>query len=292
MSMDLVSLADKLLAGVLLGGILALAALGLSIALGVMRLVNLAHGEILVGGAYLGFYLLSLTGLDPLLGLPLIGLAMALLVYPLHRLLLAPLGAQGPEAPMMTMFGVSIILQNAMLLFFSADTRSIDRPYAASPLPIGPLSVPLIYVLGFAISVLVIIAVHLLITRTRFGREMRASAADPRAAAANGVDVRRIHALSFALGAGCAAMGGTLIGVAFSFSPSSGASYLLSGFAIVVLGGLGNIFATLVAGVALGLLQSLGGAVLGDGYRELVGLVLFLLVLAVRPQGLIAGRGA
>jgi branched-chain amino acid transport system permease protein len=290
--MDLVSLANNLLAGVLLGGILALAALGLSIALGVMRLVNLAHGEILVGGAYLGFYLLSLTGLDPLLALPLIGLAMALLVYPLHRLLLAPLQLQGPEAPMMTMFGVSIILQNAMLLLFSADTRSIDRSYAARSLQLGPLSVPLIYVLGFAISVLLIIAVHLLITRTRFGREMRASAADPRAAAANGVDVRRIHALSFALGAGCAAMGGTLIGIAFSFSPSSGASYLLSGFAIVVLGGLGNIFATLVAGIALGLLQSLGGVVFGDGYRELVGLALFLLVLAVRPQGLIAARGA
>ena len=257
-----------------------------------MRLVNLAHGEILVGGAYLGFYLLSITGLDPLLGLPLIGLLMGLLVYPLHRLLLAPLGSQGPEAPMMTMFGVSIILQNAMLLLFSADTRSIDRAYAARPLQIGSLSVPLIYVLGCAISVVLIIAVHLLITRTRFGREMRASAADPRAAAAHGVDVRRIHALSFALGAGCAAMGGTLIGIAFSFSPSSGASYLLSGFAIVVLGGLGNIFATLVAGLALGLLQSLGGVVFGDGYRELIGLVLFLLVLAVRPQGLLARRGS
>jgi branched-chain amino acid transport system permease protein len=125
---------------------------------------------------------------------------------------------------MMTMFGVSIIAQNAMLLLFSADTRSIDRPYAARPLQIGPLSVPLLYVIGFLISVVVIIAVHLLITRTRFGREMRASAADPRAAAAHGVDVRRIHALSFALGAACAAMGGTLIGIAFSFSPSSGAS--------------------------------------------------------------------
>jgi branched-chain amino acid transport system permease protein len=290
--MDLLGLADNLISGLLLGGILALAALGLSIALGVMRLVNLAHGEILVGGAYLGFYLLSFTGLDPLLALPLIGLLMGLLVYPLHRLLLAPLGSQGPEAPMMTMFGVSIILQNAMLLLFSADTRSIDRTYAARPLQIGSLSVPLIYVLGCAISVVLIIAVHLLITRTRFGREMRASAADPRAAAAHGVDVRRIHALSFALGAGCAAMGGTLIGIAFSFSPSSGASYLLSGFAIVVLGGLGNIFATLVAGMALGLLQSLGGVVFGDGYRELVGLVLFLLVLAVRPQGLLARRSS
>jgi len=290
--MDLQTVTDSLVSGVLLGGILALTALGLSIALGVMRLVNLAHGEILVGGAYLGLYLLRWTGLDPVLGLLLIGVLMAVLVYPLHGLLLAPLSGQGLEAPMMTMFGVSIILQNAFLLFFSADTRSIDRPYAATPVHIGSITVPQIYLIGFVISVIVIVLVHLLIARTRFGRELRASAADPGAAAANGVDVRRVHALTFALGAACAAMGGTLIGIAFSFSPTSGASYLLTGFAIVVLGGLGNIFATLVAGVALGLLQSLGGVVFGDGYRELAGLVLFLVVLAIRPQGLLSGRGS
>jgi branched-chain amino acid transport system permease protein len=290
--MDLQTVTDSLVSGVLLGGILALTALGLSIALGVMRLVNLAHGEILVGGAYLGLYLLRWTGLDPVLGLLLIGVLMAVLVYPLHGLLLAPLSGQGLEAPMMTMFGVSIILQNAFLLFFSADTRSIDRPYAATPVHIGSTTVPQIYLIGFLIAVVVIVLVHLLISRTRFGRELRASAADPGAAAANGVDVRRVHAQTFALGAACAAMGGTLIGIAFSFSPTSGASYLLIGFAIVVLGGLGNIFATLVAGVALGLLQSLGGVVFGDGYRELVGLVLFLVVLAIRPQGLLSGRGS
>jgi len=202
--------------------------------------------------------------------------------------LIAPLGGKGPEAPMMTAFGVSIILQNAFLLAFTADSRAIDLPYAAAPLSVGPVTVPRIYLISFAVSVVAIVLVQLLVSRTRFGRELRASAADPAAAEVNGVDVRRVHALTFALGGACAGVGGALIGAALSFTPSTGATYLLTGFAIVVLGGLGNVFGTLVAGVALGVIQSAGGLVFGDGYRDLVGLVVFLLALTFRPQGMLS----
>jgi branched-chain amino acid transport system permease protein len=277
---------SSLASGFLLGGILALIALGLSISLGVMRLVNLAHGELLVCGAYLSYFLLSYTGIDPIAGLLLVGLIMATIALPFQRLLIAPLAGKGMEAPMMTMFGVSIILQNLLLLAFSADTRSIEAPYAARPLTIGAVTVPQIYVIGFFVSVLIVWLVHLLVTKTAFGRELRASSADAAATAAMGVDVRRVHALTFALGAACAAMGGVLIGTAFSFTPSTGATYLLISFAVVVLGGVGNIFGTLIAGISMGLLQSLGAVVLGDGYRDLVGLILFLLALALRPQGI------
>ena len=277
--------------GFLLGGILALTALGLSIVLGVMRLVNLAHGELLVGGAYAGLFLLQLTGIDPLLGLVLVGAFIALLSVPVYRFLLAPLAGTGAEAPMMTTFGISIILQNVFILAFSADTRSIERNYATAALTIGPVTVALIYLIGFLISVVVIVLVHLLVSRTGFGRDLRASATDAGAAAAVGVDVRRVHLLTFALGAACAAIGGTLIGITFSFTPTIGAGYLLTDFAIVVLGGLGNIFGTLVGGITLGVLESFGAIVLGDGYRELIGLLVFLIALALRPQGLLAGRG-
>ena len=277
---------SSLASGFLLGGILALIALGLSISLGVMRLVNLAHGELLVCGAYLSYFLLRYTGIDPIAGLLLVGLIMAAIALPFQRLLIAPLAGKGMEAPMMTMFGVSIILQNLLLLAFSADTRSIEAPYAARPLTIGPVTVPQIYVIGFVVSVLIVWLVHLLVTKTAFGRELRASSTDAAASAALGVDVRRVHALTFALGAACAAMGGVLIGTAFSFTPSTGSTYLLISFAVVVLGGVGNIFGTLIAGISMGLLQSLGAVVLGDGYRDLVGLVLFLLALALRPQGI------
>lgn len=283
--------ASSLVSGFLLGGILALIALGLSIALGVMRLVNLAHGELLVCGAYLSYFLLSHFGIDPIAGLLLVGGLMAVIALPFQRLLIAPLAGKGMEAPMMTMFGVSIILQNLLLLAFTADTRTIDAPYAARPLSIGPVTVSQIYVIGFVVSVILVGVVHLLVTRTAFGRELRASSADATAAAAMGVDVKRVHALTFALGAACAAMGGVLIGTAFSFTPGTGSTYLLISFAVVVLGGVGNIFGTLVAGIAMGLLQSLGAVVLGDGYRDLVGLVLFLLALALRPSGITASGG-
>ena len=281
----------SLASGFLLGGILALIALGLSISLGVMRLVNLAHGELLVCGAYISFFLSRFLGIDPIAGLLLVGGGMALLALPFQRLLIAPLAGKGMEAPMMTMFGVSIILQNLLLLAFSADTRTLEAPYAARPLSLGPVTVPQIYLIGFVVSVVLVGLVHLLVTRTAFGRDLRASSADATAAAAMGVDVRRVHALTFALGAACAAMGGVLIGTAFSFTPSTGATYLLISFAVVVLGGVGNIFGTLVAGIAMGLLQSLGAVVLGDGYRDLVGLVLFLLALALRPQGITSSGG-
>jgi branched-chain amino acid transport system permease protein len=282
-------IANSLISGFLLGGILALTALGLSIALGVMRLVNLAHGELLVGGSYLGYYLLRYTGIDPILGLVLIGAGMALLALPFQWLLIAPLAGKGMEAPMITMFGVSVILQNLFLLAFSADTRAIDTPYAARAVSFGAITVPEIYLIGFGVSVLLVMLVHLLVSKTAFGRELRASSSDAGAAAAMGVDVSRVHALTFSLGAACAAMGGVLLGTAFSFTPSSGGTYLLISFAIVVLGGIGNIFGTLVAGVVMGILQSLGAVVFGDGCRDLVGLVLFLLVLALRPTGMVPG---
>ena len=286
------AIANSMTSGFLLGGILALTALGLSIVLGVMRLVNLAHGVFLIAGAYAGFFLLRATGVDPIVALLPIGLMIGVLAMPIQRFMLEPLSRYGLEAPMMTTFGLAIVVENLFVMYFSADTRSIERDYATIPLKIGPVSVPLVYVIGFIISVAAVLVVHYLVSRTSFGRDLRASAADPVAAAAVGVDVRRVHSLTFALGAACAAMGGTLIGIIFSFTPASGANYLLTDFAIVVLGGMGNILGTLIGGILLGVLQSLAGVTLGDGYRDVVGLVLFLAVLAVRPQGLFGGRAA
>jgi branched-chain amino acid transport system permease protein len=289
---DVGVVSSTIASGVLLGGMLGLIALGLSIVLGVMRLVNLAHGELLLAGAYAGFFFLQYTGIDPLVGLPVIALFVAALAVPLYRILLQPLANRGAEAQMMTMFAVSIILQNAFVLAFSADTRSIAVSYAAQPLTVGPVTVPVMYLIGFAISAAAILAVHWLVSRTGFGRDLRASAADAEAATTLGVDVRRVQMLTFALGVACAGVGGVLIGAAFQFSPSSGAAYLLNSLAIVVLGGLGNVIGTLAGGIALGALQSLGGLALGDGYRDIVGMALFLAVLAFRPEGFLGRRGA
>ena len=282
--------ASSIVVGVLVGGIFALTALGLSLVLGVLRLVNLAHGEFLVIGAYAGYYLLAITGIDPLLGLPLIAIGMAAVAAPLFRYLVQPVMGRGVEAPMMTMFGLSIVLQNLYVAAFSADTRSIETWYSARALTVGSVTVGLVYVIGFVIAMVIVALVHVLVARSAFGRDLRASAQDPVAASVVGVNVSKVHMLTFALGAACAGAGGTLSGLVFSFTPSSGAAFLLNSFAVVVLGGLGNVLGTLIAGIAMGVLQSLGGVLLGDGYRDLVALLLFLAVLMVRPQGLLAGR--
>ncbi len=280
----------NLVAGLLLGGIFALSALGLSLVLGVLRLVNLAHGDFVVVGAYAGFYLLAATGIDPLMGLPLVAAVVAGAAAAIYRWLVYPLAARSAEAPMMTTFGIAVVLENLFILSFSADTRSISTGYSAAALTVAGVTVPRIYAIGFAISLLAIAAVHALLRRTAFGRDLRASAQDPQAAAVVGVNVARVQTWTFAIGAACAAAGGVLMGLAFSFGPASGAGYLLNGFAVVVLGGLGSVGGTLAAGLAIGVLQSLGGMMFGDGYRDLVALVIFLLVLIVRPRGLMAAR--
>ena len=288
--MSLESILTNLLSGLLLGGILGLIALGLSVTLGVMRLVNLAHGEFLVAGAYAAFFLGAATGLDPLLALPIVAALVAFAAWPVQRFLLAPVAHQGAEAPMMTTFALSLVMQNLFLAEFSADTRSIGEHYSTYPLSLFGVSVPLIYLVGFVISAALVLTVYVVIHRSAFGRDLRASAIDPVAAASVGVDVSRVHAMTFALGAACAAVGGVLIGIAFSFTPTTGATYLLTSFAVVVLGGMGNILGTLIAGMVLGEMQSVGALIFGDGSRDLVGLVLFLGALALRPAGIFGRR--
>ncbi len=280
------SLAQASATGLLLGGLFALSALGLSLVLGVMKLVNLVHGELVVLGSYLGYVLLTSMGIDPLLGIPVVFLIAGLIAYPLQRLLLAPVARNGDEGPLLTTFAVSIILQTLFIQVFSADTRSLDRPYARSSFELAGLTVPTVYLIGFGVSLVLTGLVYALMHRTGFGRRLRASAEDPEAAAIVGVGVARIHGLTYALGAGLAAVGGVLIALCFSFTPSSGTEYLLIGFTIVVLGGLGSVFGTFIGGMTLGILQSIGAVFLGDGYRTFFGLILFLLILALRPQGL------
>lgn len=276
--------------GVLLGGLYALSALGLSLVLGVMRLVNLVHGELVVLGSYLGYVALTAFGIDPLLALPLVFVLVAVVGYPVHRVLLEPVTKWGEEAPLLTTFALSIIVQNLFIRVFTGDTRALDRPYTRTAFTVLGITFPTIYLVGFAVSLVVTAAVYLLMTRTGFGRRLRASAEDPVAAAIVGVSVARVHGLTYALGAGLAAMGGILIALCFSFTPTSGTEYLLVWFTIVVLGGLGSVFGTFAGGVTLGVIQSIGAVTLGDGYRTFVGLVLFLVLLAVRPQGLFQRR--
>lgn len=285
------ALIQAALSGLLLGGFFALAALGLSLVLGVIRIVNLAHGELVVLGAYVAFALVQATGLNPLWMAPVAAAAVGVLAYPIERFVLRPVARFGVEAPLLATFAISIILQNLLILVFGADTRTLDSGFGQARLEFGGFGVPLLYVVGFWVSLAVALAAHLLVTRTRFGREARAAAEDPEAAAIVGVPVAGVFAATYGLGAAIAGLGGAMLALAFSFTPNSSVEYLLTGFAVVILGGLGSVKGSLIGGLMLGMAESIGAVFLGDGYRTFIALAVLLAALAVRPQGLF-GRAA
>lgn len=279
-------LATALVSGLLLGGLFAVTALGLSLVFGVMRLVNLAHGELLVLGAYLSLELSRHAGLDPLLTIPVVAAVLFVIAAPVQRVLLEPLMSRGPEPALLTTFAVSVIAQNLFILIWSGDTQALQAPYVTSSVTAAGIRIPVTGLISFGCALVLAAAVHLLLQRTSLGRQIRASSEDAEAASALGVNVARVHMFVFGLAAACAAIGGVLVGLTFDFTPTAGITYLISGFAVVVLGGLGSVKGTLLGAIGLGLIENTGAAFFGDSYRDFIGFAAFLVVLSLRPQGL------
>jgi branched-chain amino acid transport system permease protein len=283
-------LIDALVGGVLIGGLFAITALGLSLVFGVMRLINLVHGEMIIGGAYIALELTRHSSVDPLVLMPVAAVGIAIIAMPIYRVALAPLSDQGAEPALLTTFGLSIIAQNLFVLIFSGDSQSLHAPYTTDSFDVLGVTIQVVYLIAFGAAIVLCGAVHLLLQRTAVGRRIRAASEDAEAAAVMGVDVQRIHTIVFGIAAACAAVGGVLVGLTVSFTPSTGLSYLLTGLVVVVLGGLGSVKGTLLGALLLGAIESVGASFFGDGYREFIGFVAFLIVLSVRPQGLF-GRG-
>ncbi len=274
------------ISGLLLGGLYAVTALGLSMVFGVMRLVNVAHGELLLLAAYLNFSISNALGIDPLLIALLLIPLMFLIGYPLQRWIFNPLMHRGDEPPLLAAFGLSIILQNVLLLIWNADTRTLTTSYSDQGIQLLGVRVSLLYLIAFLLSIVLIGGMHLFVTRSYMGKAIRASAQDASTAQVMGINPERIYILTYAIGAATAALGGTLIGMTFSFVPTSGLTWLLKGFVVVVLGGMGSIVGMLGAGFILGAAEGIGGAIAGTGYRDMIGFLIFIVVLILRPRGL------
>lgn len=276
--------------GLLLGGFYAALALGLSLVFGVLRLINLAHGELILGGAYLSLQLSRWFGWGTIASLPVVVAVIALVGYLLQRLLLTHLLISGAEGALVATFGLSLIAQAVFADAFSSDPQSLSAPFATGGMTLAGIRVRTAYVVAFSAGVLLSGLAHLLMSRTRVGAVVRAAAADPTTAGLVGYDIRRVYAWTFAACAGVAAIGGVLLGITFSFAPTSGGPYLLVSIAVVVIGGVGNVAGTLVAGLALGLIQATAAGELGGGYRDLAVYLLFFAVLVVRPAGLFPAK--
>jgi branched-chain amino acid transport system permease protein len=273
-----------------LGGLYATVALGLTLVFGVMRLVNLAHGELLIGGGYLSLFASQHLGMDPLVSLVVVVPTLMLIAYPTQRILLNPLVAHGQEPPLVATFGLSIVAQTLFLMAWSGDDRSLSAGYGLSGVNVLGTRVRSIMVIALGVGIVLVGLTHLLLTRTRFGVALRAASEDPEAATSMGINVNHVYAATFAIGAGLAAFGGVLIGVAFSLTPTAGLTWLLRAFTVIVLGGMGSIVGTLAGGIGIALAEEYGALAFGPQYRDLIVFSLLVIVLVIRPQGLMGKR--
>jgi len=280
---------DTILQGLLLGGLYALFATGLSLIFGVMRIVNLAHGDLSILAAFLAVVAVESLGLDPFVALVLVAPLMAALGYVLQTLVLNRLLGQGILPPILVTFGLSIIIQNALLEIFSADSRRLDPGgiETASVALGGQLAVGWLPLITLAVAVAILLGLQGLIGRLSVGRAFRATSDDQETAELMGIDNRRLYGLAMALSLGIVAVAGVFLGIRTTFTFASGPDRLLFAFEAVIIGGLGSLWGTLVGGAVLGVAQTVG-AKLSPGWGILTGHLVFLAVLLLRPQGLFA----
>jgi branched-chain amino acid transport system permease protein len=269
--------------GTLLGGVYALLATGLSLMFGVMRIINLAHGSLALVGAYMAFLLVEHTGISPYLALVPVLPGALVVGYLLQRTMLERSLRAGVLVPLLTTFGLLIVIGNLLQRFFSPDVHSLD------PGAIGPaawritsrLSIPALDALILAIAIVVLGLLQLVLTRTQIGRELRATASDPDAAELVGVDSRAVYARATAIAVATAALAGVFFAMRSTFDPTSGPTQLIYAFEAVVIGGMGSLWGTLAGGIVLGVAQTVGAAI-DPQYFALAGHLVFLVVLVLR----------
>lgn len=277
--------------GVLLGGLYALLACGLSLIFGVMRIINLAHGDLAILFAFVLTFFSDQLGLPPALGLIVVLPLAALFGYLLQRGILSRSLRSSELSPLLATFGLAIVLQNVLLQAFSANTRQIDigRLGTAGLKLTNQLSIPALGVLTLAVAVLVLGGLQLMLTRTSAGRAIRATASDWETAELMGINARSVYAYATAIAVATAALAGVLFAMRSTFDPFSGQPQLIFAFEAVIIGGLGSLWGTLLGGTLLGVAQTVGAQV-DPAYPVLAGHLLFLFVLAFRPAGILAAR--
>jgi branched-chain amino acid transport system permease protein len=279
-------LLNTIVQGVLVGGLYALFAAGLSLIFGVMRLVNIAHGDLIVLAAYVALVVVQASGLHPLLALVVVVPLMMAFGYALQRLILNRTLGKDILPPLLVTFGLSVILQNSLLVGFTADSRKLDAgALETASFTVAGISVGYLPLLMFGVAVAVIAGLQFLFYRTAMGRAFRATSDDAEVAGLMGLDRARVYGWAMALCLGVVAIAGVFLAIRSNFDPFMGPGRLIFGFEAVIIGGLGNLWGTLAGGVILGVAQGLG-AEINPGWQVLAGHIAFLVVLAVRPKGL------
>jgi branched-chain amino acid transport system permease protein len=279
---------QHLVNAMILGGTYALLGIGLTLIFGIMRVVNFAHGELYAFGAYTVYLVVAALELNFFFGLAVAVIAGALLGALIEITLLRPMRTQDIDTIMLVMIGAWIVMQNTELLLWGGVAKAIVTPFPETPLVIGPVSLSLLRVFVLIVAFLLIAGSYLLIHRTKLGKAMRATFQDRDTAALMGVNIKGIHTATFAIGSGLAAAAGALLGPVFLVTPWMGDLASLKAFAIVILGGLGNITGATIGGFILALVEEIGAGYISSGYRDAMGFLIIIAVLLFKPTGLFA----
>ena len=280
---------QALIQGTLLGGLYASVGVGMSMIFGIARITNLAHGDFLILAAYISHIFMSLLGVNPFVSLIFVVPIMFFVGYAVQSLLLNRVLNRGNEPPLLVTFGISIIIQNLLLYFFTANTQWLQIPLLLQSITIADtVRIPAMYLVACIIGVIIILALNFYLNRTYMGKAIRATSDDIGAAQLMGVNIKNVYSIAMGIAMSTAGITGVLVGTLNSFKPDTGATHLITAFAVVVIGGIGSINGTLVAGFIFGLAQAFGGQLLGVAYQKLIAYLILLVMLIVRPQGLIS----
>jgi len=283
---------DLVVSAVLLAGLYATMAYGLGLIYGVLRVVNLAHGGVIMMGAYLGWLCYERLGLDPYLAIPLVAIASFLFGVAMYRGLVRrlPRGPAGGPASLLLLFGVWLVLRNIAYLAFTGNDQAIRTAYSSRSLAMLGSHVSLTRLVVLVIGLVIAALLHLLLARTMLGRAIRAVAQNADSCTLVGIDVEQIYTLTFGIGTALAGVAGVLLATVFSFNPSSGSSELLKSFVVVVLGGLGSVYGTGLAALVVATAEVFAVLILPSYLTTAVGFLLLVLVLVLRPGGLFGRR--
>jgi len=284
------SFMQTLVWGIFNGAIYGIAAMGLALVFGVLKILNIAHGELVMLGGYLGFWAFSALGLDPFLSLVLVipgifvlGLILDRVVY---HWVVRQWGEEKIKNSLLVSFGLGLVLTNLAQWLFTGDERSVQPSYAGEGLNIYGVLMPYTRLATLGIVLVVTVALHFFLRKTYPGKAILATAEDYESAELAGININRVYMLTFALSAALAAIAGQFVTFTYALLPSIGMFWTLKAMIVIVLAGTGSIMGALPAGLLLGIIEALSGAYLAQTYKEVIGLVIFLLVLIVRPQGL------
>jgi branched-chain amino acid transport system permease protein len=278
---------QDLVNGLLAGGIFAVVALGFSLVWGIMNIINLAHGAFIMMGAYTSYVLFSTWHLDPFLSLPLAFGLLYVFGYCVQRFVINYVVRAPLLTPFLLTFGLSLLIVNVALFIFHGDTKGITTQYSGSSFAIGAVTVAWTKLWTLVAALIITAAMQAFLTATRTGRAIRAMALDIDAAQLTGVRVSHLYAVVYGLGAGLAGAAGVLISLSYSLQPSMGDPFVITAFVCCVLGGLGTVQGALVGGLVYGVLEAFGSQYIGTGLQDAVALVVLLLVLIVRPRGIL-----